>query len=131
VIRANNVETALVGRYADWLEKQGCRLQAIRFGGLCCDGYEGNRRNLIEAKSSTKREDIRMAVGELLDYAFLARKKFGELNKAVLLPAKPKADIEKWLRDMRISVIWRELKSFSDNANGQFTCNLAATRSAQ
>ena len=45
--------------------------------GLCCDRFEKKRHNLIEAKSSTKREYIRMAVGQLLDYAYQFEK-FGK-----------------------------------------------------
>jgi hypothetical protein len=34
-----------------------------------------NRKNLIEAKASDNRENIRMAVGQLLDYAYQGKGK--------------------------------------------------------
>jgi hypothetical protein len=62
-----------------------------------------------------------MAVGQLLDYAFLGKEEFGEPNKAILLPKKPDSDLEKWLRHLHISIIWREGESFRDNADGRFS----------
>jgi hypothetical protein len=62
-----------------------------------------------------------MAVGQLLDYAFQGKKRFGEPNKAILLPEKPHPNIEKWLLSLDISIIWRKRGSFLDNANGGFS----------
>jgi len=87
-----------------------------------CDAYEERRNNLIEAKSSIKREHIRMAVGQLLDYAHLGEAVMGRPNLAILLPQRPQSEIESWLKDkLNISVIWREGNVFSDNAQGRFT----------
>ncbi|MGA2605870.1 MAG: hypothetical protein ABSH01_00265 [Terriglobia bacterium] len=79
------------------------------------------RRNLIEAKSSISREHIRMAVGQLLDYAFQVEKKFGKPNMAILLPRKPHPNSVNWLPQRNISLVWPEKAAFVDNANGQFT----------
>ena len=62
-----------------------------------------------------------MAVGQLLDYAFQGKQKFGDPNKAILLPEMPHSNLEKWLEHLHISIIWREGNSFFDNANGQFS----------
>jgi 3-deoxy-D-arabino-heptulosonate 7-phosphate (DAHP) synthase len=61
-----------------------------------------------------------MAVGQLLDYAYQARKKFGRLNKAILVRKKPHEDVEEWLRDLEISLIWPDKEAFRDNAKGRF-----------
>ena len=61
-----------------------------------------------------------MAVGQLLDYAYLGRKKFGSPNMAILLPRKPEAKLLEWLAEAKISVIWKQRRAFLDNANGQF-----------
>lgn len=121
VTRAIKIEAKLLYGYQDWLNKQDRKLSVAKYGTLRCDGYEKERGNLIEAKSSARREHIRMAVGQLLDYAFLGKQKFGEPNKAILLPKKPHPNIEKWLLSLEISIIWRERGSFLDNANGQFS----------
>lgn len=122
-IKANQVEDELLRGYRNWLESKGHNLRAIKYNGrLQSDGYEKERQNLIEAKASASRENIRMAVGQLLDYAFLGMENnFGEPNKAMLLPTKPDLDLEKWLQHLHISIIWREGESFKDNASGQFS----------
>jgi hypothetical protein len=121
VIKAKKIEAALVESYAGCLKKKGCTLSAAKYKRLQCDGYEEKRGNLIEAKSSTRREHIRMAVGQLLDYAFQGKERFGEPNKAILLPEKPHPNIEKWLLSLDISIIWCKRGSFLDNANGGFS----------
>jgi hypothetical protein len=118
--KAVKFEAKLLGSFKDWLKKQGRKLSAAKYGALRCDGYEIERGNLIEAKSSARREHIRMAVGQLLDYAFQGKQDLGEPKKAILLPVKPQPEIEKWLASLEISIIWRKGREFLDNANGQF-----------
>jgi len=93
----------------------------VRYKNLRCDAFEAERKNLIEAKCSVRREYIRMAVGQLLEYAFLGRERFGACNKAILLPEKPDLHSIEWLSDFHINVIWKEKNAFLDDANGQFT----------
>ena len=86
---AKRREAKLVRQYTEWLRRQGRSLSTILYGKLRCDAYEHARWNLIEAKSSSSREHLRMAVGQLSDYAYQGRKKFGDPNKAILVPTKP------------------------------------------
>ena len=94
VRRAQKVEAQLLQRYQAWLFQQDRELVTIRYGNIVCDAYEKKRRNLIEAKCSADREYVRMAVGQLFDYAFQGKKSVGRPNLAILLPAKlkPKCD---------------------------------------
>jgi hypothetical protein len=117
---ARKLEAELVKGYRQWLEKKSRELKVANYQGLRCDAYEEERNNLIEAKSSGRREYIRMAVGQLLDYAYLGRKQFGRPNMAILLPRKPEAKLQEWLAEAKISVIWTQRRAFFDNANGQF-----------
>lgn len=122
--KATKIEAGLVESYEYWLEKKGRKLRTIRYNGrLQCDRYEEEPRNLIEAKAYTSRENIRMAVGQLLDYAFLGRKDkaLRNPNKAILLPKRPHDDLVKWLKNLHISIIWPEGRDFTDNADGSFT----------
>lgn len=121
VTMARKVEAELLSDYRQWLRKQGRQLSAVKYNKLQCDGWEKGRRNLIEAKGSISREDIRMAVGQLFDYAFQGMKKFKQPHLAILLPDEPDADSIKWLAPLGIKIIWRRGRSFLDNANGQFT----------
>jgi hypothetical protein len=120
VIKARAIESRLVEKYKQWLAKQNRTLESVKYGSLRCDGYEEQRRNLIEAKSSVRPEHIRMAVGQLLHYEFRGQRRFGELHKAILLPSTPTADIRDWLASAKIRVIWPERGAFVDNADGQF-----------
>jgi hypothetical protein len=121
VTKAKKNEARLLIGYQRWLRRRGRNLATAKYGKLQCDGFERTRCNLIEAKSSTSREHIRMAVGQLLDYAFQIEQKFGKPRMAILLPKKPDPNTVNWLRQCNISLIWREKTAFLDNANGQFT----------
>jgi hypothetical protein len=121
VTRASKSEARLLIAYRAWLERQGRKLVTAKNGKLQCDGFEKARCNLVEAKSSTSREHIRMAVGQLLDYAFQIESRFGRPNIAVLLPREPNPNSVNWLLRWNINLIWRKNGAFLDNANGQFT----------
>lgn len=121
VFKAKVEESRLLQGYQMWLRQQHRELRSLTYGFLRCDGFEEERGNLVEAKCSTSREHIRMAVGQLLDYAFQGRASFKNVHKAILLPRKPSADIIEWLQSLQIEVIWREGAKFFDTAKGQFT----------
>jgi hypothetical protein len=119
---ARKKEAELIGRYREWVKQQDRTLTIFKTQNIQCDAYEKARRNLIEAKCSDGREYVRMAVGQLLDYAFHSVAHLGKCHKAILLPSKPSAPrLLEWLNSLNISVIWEEGSVFLDNANGQFT----------
>lgn len=120
VIRAKKEEAVLLIAYQRWLKKRGRSLVTTRHGRLQCDAFEAETRNLIEAKTSIRREHIRMAVGQLLDYSFQIEKKFPKTHMAILLPQKPPPSSVSWLHRYKVSLIWRDKSAFRDNANGQF-----------
>lgn len=118
---AKRMEAKLVLAYQKWLERKGRVLHVAKYGRLNCDVYEKGRNNLIEAKQSAKREYIRMATGQLLDYAYAGRKQLGRPNMAILLPKQPDEGALGWLNEIGVHLIWREGKIFRDNCDGQFT----------
>ena len=120
-IRAKKNEVRLLIAYQRWLKRRERILVTTKYGQLQCDAFEMKRQNLIEAKSSIKREHIRMAVGQLLDYSWQIEKKFGKANLGILLPRKPRPNSVGWLRRWKIYLVWRDMATFRDNANGQFT----------
>jgi len=113
-IKAEKKEAKLVENYKQALSEFGRKLEVARYGRLRCDAYERKGRNLIEAKGSTGREFIRMAVGQLLDYAFQAKAnpQLRIKHKAILIPQKPSVDILKWLASLGIHVIWPNKRVF-------------------
>jgi hypothetical protein len=62
-----------------------------------------------------------MAVGQLFDYAYLGRERFGKPNMAILLPERPDPKSVEWLSELHIRVIWKEKDRFVDNARRRFT----------
>ena len=120
VKRAKKREAKLLRRYQEWLERKGRKLRLVRYKNLKCDAFEEDHKNLIEAKSSPKREYIRMAVGQLLDYSYQGRESIGKCNMAVLLPRRPDPHSVEWISRLQISLIWEERGRFFDNADDQF-----------
>ena len=54
------------------------------------------------------------------DYGFYAAKRFGKLNRGVLLPKEPATEVIEWLQPLEIGVIWRTQRGFRDNAAKRF-----------
>lgn len=77
---------------------------------LVCDAYDDASSLLIEAKASTSRQDIRMAIGQLLDYR---RHLAPHANLAVLLPALPGDDLVALLQELGIRIIARSGRGFT------------------
>ena len=102
------------------MKLQGRKLHIAKYWKLRCDAFEEERNNLIEAKRSTQREYIRMAAGQLLDYAFEGRERFGNPNLAILLPEKPAEEWLGWLKKSNIHLVWKDGEIFMDNDDGQF-----------
>ena len=70
---------------------------------MFCDLVDKSRNVLIEAKGSVTREDVRMAIGQLIDY-----RRFADTaaRAAVLLPEKPRHDLVELLRSAGVEGIW-------------------------
>ena len=120
---AHRKEQQLVRAYADYLEVRGRTVERFLCqpdgGGpaLYSDLFERDRRNLVEAKSGVTRPAIRMAIGQLADYARFIRP--APKRRAVLVPERPPQDLEALLKAENIAVVWREGKKFADNADGE------------
>jgi hypothetical protein len=114
---AERREQKLVERFVAHLEAKGhevCRLQLRPDGEpapLFCDVYDKTSRRLYEAKGSVARPAIRMAVGQLADYQRLLDPR---PTRAVLLPERPRADLEDLLSAEGIRVVFPTDGSFND-----------------
>jgi hypothetical protein len=117
-------EQRMVRTYADYLAAQGRTPTRRRIivgkphGSLFCDLFEEERRNLVEAKAVADRPAIRMAIGQLADYARFCEE---GVHRAILLPLRPDPDLEALLSDQRIAVVWETPDGFKDNASGGYT----------
>lgn len=116
-------EQALVGRLDRHLRRQGHSVSrhAITLPGgtvVYSDLYDHTTGLLVEAKASTQRASIRMAIGQLADYArgMDPRPK----ARAVLVPERPSGDLVNLLDELDIAVIWETKAGFADNHDGEW-----------
>jgi hypothetical protein len=62
-----------------------------------------------------------MAIGQLFDYKQLMQKaRKGISRLALLLPERPARDMEDLLTSLKIGIIWKSGRTFSDNCQGEF-----------
>lgn len=122
--RARRREAALVHDYGRFLEAMGDEVKRNEVWpldathALHTDLYNATRQHLVEAKAGVGRGEIRMAIGQLADYArFVSPVK----RRAVLLEAKPTPDLLALLESQGIGAVWRLGEGFEDNAEGAFT----------
>ncbi|SHG58536.1 hypothetical protein [Streptoalloteichus hindustanus] len=103
-------ESALVTRYKQHLLREGhtvSRLRVVPPGEsqpLYSDLWVETTRELIEAKSTVTREQLRMAVGQLLDYGRFADAK----THAILVPSRPRPDLLAYVHSAGIRVIYQD-----------------------
>jgi hypothetical protein len=111
---AERREQRLVRQYVQYLESQGhdvCRLQLRPRDEptpLFCDLFDKTTQTLVEAKGSVARPAIRMAVGQLADYARLKPR----ARTAILLPQQPRRDLLDLADSQGIDLIWPEENGF-------------------
>lgn len=123
VRQAVRAEARLVRDYVDQLSGKGDRIYRkeilVPGGGearMYSDVFNETRDQLVEAKASTARNDVRMAIGQLADYGRFV----SSARRAILLDSRPLPDLLRLLESQAIAAIWREGKVFADNAGGEF-----------
>lgn len=101
-------ESDLVHRYRDHLHRQGhevgrlCVVPPGESAPLYSDLWDVTAKELIEAKGGVTRNEMRFAVGQLLDYGRFA----DALTKAVLVPSRPRDDILDYLAAAGVAVVY-------------------------
>ena len=99
-------EQALVHRYADYLRGQGSEVVRYTYqvgsSRLACDAFDVTNNVMIEAKSSTDRNSIRLAVGQLYDY-----RRFHDPEPALrlLVPRSPGVDLADYLTQAGVELV--------------------------
>jgi hypothetical protein len=105
---AERREAELVGRYTAWLESAGSVVtrKEIRLPNLghalYTDLFDSGRSELVEAKSSASRHHVRLALGQLLDYA----RYVDHGSVAVLLPSDPGSELVELLHSVKIACVY-------------------------
>ncbi len=102
-------ESQLVQRYAAWLDAKhdhktmrNLILLPDQSTPLLTDVFNITTGELIEAKGTTTRNDIRAAIGQLFDY----RRRIDHKSLAVLVPVRPADDLVDLLMSLGISCVY-------------------------
>lgn len=111
---AERREAQLVQRYANWLTGRGGRVSQRlitppgRVVPLRTDLFDVDRNEIVEAKGSTDRSAIRMALGQVIDYSQYVP----GVRRAVLFPTRPPGDMVRLLVRLGISCIYENDSGF-------------------
>jgi hypothetical protein len=101
-------EAALVHQYRAHLHRQGhevSRLRVVPPGEsypLYSDLWDETARELIEAKGAATRDQLRTAVGQLLDYGRFVN----ATRRSVLVPSRPRADLLAYLHAVGVDAVY-------------------------
>ncbi len=116
VVEIRHREDELVARFVEYLlsQERPSVSRNIQINGktIVSDVYDSKEHILFEAKAdSADRSMLRMAIGQLYDYAhfgFRDPKERRRLRLAVVLPGRPAADFEELLGSLGIGLAWAE-----------------------
>jgi hypothetical protein len=117
---AQRRESQLVQRFKGFLEQQGHIVERLRITpvgeakSIFTDVYVKNLNLLIEAKGTSDRIAIRMAIGQLMDYKRFVKPK---THCAVLVPMLPRNDLLKLLKYAGIAIYYPTAGGFTAHNN--------------
>ncbi|MCJ1708531.1 hypothetical protein [Microbacterium sp. VKM Ac-2923] len=107
----SRIEFELQAAFGEWLRTQGLspRRLPLRAGSALIepDMFVPERNWIVEAKKSIARGHVRTAIGQVLDYAHVARKAGLDATPVILLPGLPEDDLRELMHTVGITLIWR------------------------
>jgi hypothetical protein len=110
VTQWNRVESRLLSLWIAWCASAGrvVTRPVIRTeegATIIGDAFDETRGLLVEAKGSSSREHVRMAIGQILDYSSLMTDV--DHRRAILLPARPPSSMVRLLAGLGIGLVYR------------------------
>jgi hypothetical protein len=105
---AERREADLVQRYARWLGDRGHTVGRKRIAfprratSLYADLFDQTAAELVEAKGSAARTDVRLALGQILDYDRYVEAR----SRAILLPVRPAEDLVQLLLAYNVACVY-------------------------
>lgn len=112
----SRVEFQLQADFGKWLTDRGTPPSRLRLpvGGAIIepDMFVEAEGWVVEAKKSTGREYVRMAIGQVLDYTHNARSLDAQATPMILLPGRAEADLGELTADLGITLASRDGDSF-------------------
>lgn len=102
--------------FGSWLQANGETPQTLKLptsaGLIQPDMYVPGLDWVVEAKKSTGRAYVRMAIGQVLDYVHLARRSRLEAKPVILLPGRPEPDLKRLISNLGITLAVRTENGF-------------------
>jgi hypothetical protein len=112
----SRVEFQLQADFGRWLTERGTPPSRLRLpvaGAIIePDMFVEAEGWVVEAKKSTGREYVRMAIGQVLDYTHNARALDTQVTPMILLPGRAEADLGELTADLGITLAARDGDSF-------------------
>ncbi|AZS45559.1 hypothetical protein CVS53_00215 [Microbacterium oxydans] len=113
----SRIEFELQKDFGRWIKDRGETPQRLRLNSAGAviepDLYVQESGWVVEAKKSPAREYVRTAIGQVLDYARLARESGRPAVPVILLPSRPVTHLEALLSELGILLAVRESEGFS------------------
>lgn len=111
------VEHELQADFGQWLRQEGHTPKTLSLntgaGYVKPDLYVPDLSWVVEAKKSTGRNYVRMAIGQVLDYSQLARRDGLEALPVILLPGLPDIDLQQLIASLGIALATRTREAFN------------------
>lgn len=102
----SRIELELQAAFGVWLAEEGHPAQTMRLpiGGtqIVPDFYVPSRKWIVEAKKSSGRGYVRTAIGQVLDYAHIAKIAGKDASPVILLPGRPEPDLVELISQLGI-----------------------------
>lgn len=112
----SRVEFELQADFGRWLESQGHVVKRLTLptesSTIEPDLYVESNGWIVEAKKSSARAYVRTAIGQVLDYAHIARRAGYTVTPVILLPGHPERELLELMATLDIIVVVRRGDSF-------------------
>ncbi|WP_285038032.1 hypothetical protein [Plantibacter sp. lyk4-40-MEA-4] len=112
----SRVEFELQADFGRWLESQDHVIKRLTLptasSTVVPDLYVESNGWIVEAKKSSGRAYVRTAIGQVLDYAHIARRAGFTVTPVVLLPGRPEQELLELMATLDITVVVRSGDSF-------------------
>jgi len=115
---ASRREQKMVLAFRDYLSSKGHVVKQHVYGNgqsaMRCDLFDETSNVLYEAKGTSHRMNIRLAIGQLFDYRRFENK---EPELAILVPGRPNDEIVDLCNSLNIEIVWPTGDSFISTNN--------------
>ncbi|CAN5145590.1 hypothetical protein BH09ACT5_BH09ACT5_03160 [soil metagenome] len=112
----SRVEFELQSAFGEWVAKTGHAPKRLRLpvgtSSIDPDLYVPSKEWIVEAKKSSGRAYVRTAIGQVLDYVHIAKRRNIQASPVILLPGRPDRDLVELISELGIVLAIRADSGF-------------------